>query len=117
VGIATLAAFALRLSQLHQSLFGDEVLAYREIAGHSLAGTIHVVRGGVESSPPLFFALAWLSAKLGDPTVWIRLPSLILSTLTIPVVYLLGRETVGRWAGAVGAAVLAVGPFSTYYGI
>jgi uncharacterized membrane protein len=116
-GIATVAAFVLRLSQIHQSLYGDEVLAYQEIVGHSLAGVIHAVRTGVESSPPLFFVLAWFSAKLGDPTVWIRLPSLILSTATIPVIYLLGRHAVGRWAGAIGAAILALGPFSTYYGI
>ena len=38
-------------------------------------------------------------------------------TATIPLVYLLGRETVGRTAGALGAAVLAASPFSLYYGV
>ncbi len=117
VALLTAAAFALRLSQLHQSLFGDEVLAYREIAGHSLTGVVHAVRSGVESSPPLFFVLAWISAKLGDPTVWIRLPSLILGTATVPVIYLLGRETVGRPGGAIAAALFAISPFSLYYGV
>lgn len=117
VALLTLAALALRATQLHQSLFGDEVLAYNEIAHHTLGQTLHSVGTGVESSPPLFFVLAWLSAKLGDPTVWIRLPSLLLGAATIPVVYLLGRETIGRTGGLLAAAIAAASPFATYYGI
>ena len=117
IGLLTVAAFLLRLSQMHQSLFGDETLALREIVGHTLLGTVRTVRSGVESTPPLFFVLAWISTKFGDPTVWIRLPSLILGTATIPIVYLLGRETVGRGAGLLGAAVIAASPFATYYGV
>jgi uncharacterized membrane protein len=117
VGLITAAAFALRLSQLHQSLFGDEVLALHEISGHSLSSVLHVVRTGAESSPPLFFVLAWLSAKLGDPTVWIRLPSLVLGAATIPLLYLLALEAVGRAAGVIGAAILAGSPFATFYGV
>jgi uncharacterized membrane protein len=117
VALAALTAFALRLSQIDQSLFGDEVLAFHEISGHSLTGTVHAVAGGLESSPPLFFVLGWLSAKLGNPTVWMRLPSLILSTATIPLLYLLGRETVGRAAAVIAAAILAVSPFAVFYGV
>ena len=117
VALLTVSVFVVRLTQMHQGLLGDEVLAVQEIVGHTLLGTVRAVRGGVESSPPLFFVLAWMSAKLGDPTVLIRLPSLILGTATIPVVYLLGRETVGRTAGVLGAAIVAASPFAAYYGI
>jgi 4-amino-4-deoxy-L-arabinose transferase-like glycosyltransferase len=117
VALLTVGALALRLSQIHQSLFGDEVLAYREIARHTLTGTIDVVGRGVESSPPLFFIFAWLTAKLGDPTVWMRLPSILLGAATVPLTYLLGRLTVGRFAGGVAAAILALSPFSLYYGV
>jgi mannosyltransferase len=117
VAAITLAALILRITQLHQSLYGDEVLAYHEIAGRSLGGVINAVKGGVESSPPLFFVLAWLSAKLGNPTIWIRLPSLLLGVATIPVTYQLGRATIGRLAGLIAAAVLAASPFANYYGI
>ena len=106
VGTMTVAAFILYLSQVHQSLYADEVFTYREIAGHSLTSMIHTVGTGVEVSPPLYFVLAWFSAKLGDPTVCIRLPSLILGAATIPVIYLLGRDTIGRAAGAIGTAIL-----------
>jgi uncharacterized membrane protein len=113
----TLAAFVLHLSQLHQSLFGDEVLAYNEIAGHGLRQLIHLVSTGVESSPPLFFILAWFSSKLGDPTVWIRLPSLLFGAATVPVVYLLGRELTSRRAALLAAAIMAASPFAAYYGV
>lgn len=117
VALVTVTAFVLRLSQIDQGLFGDEVLAFHDISGHSLAGTVHTVAGGLESSPPLFFVLAWLSAKLGNPTVWIRLPSLILGTATLPLLYLVGRETVGRWAGVIAATIMAVSPFAVFYGV
>jgi uncharacterized membrane protein len=105
------------LSQLHQSLYGDEVSTLQDVVGHSLGSVLSTVHTGAENSPPLFFVLAWVSAKLGDPTVWIRLPSLILGTATIPLIYALGRETVGRIPGLVGAAIVAASPFSLYYGI
>ena len=117
VAALTLAAFALRLSQIHQSLFGDELWTYQQVTRPTLAGVLHAIRPPAENAPPLFFLLAWLSAKLGDPTVLIRLPSLILGVATLPVVYALGRETVGRTAGLIAAAVLAASPFSIYYGL
>lgn len=117
VAALTLGALTLRATQLDQSLFGDEVLAYNEVAHHSLGQVLGTVGHGAESSPPLFFMLAWVTAKLGDPTVWIRLPSLVLGAATVPLVYLIGRRTLGRDAGLVGAAVIAAAPFATYYGI
>jgi mannosyltransferase len=118
VAIVTVAAFALRLTQLHQSLYGDEVaFTYHQVVGHSLASTISAVHAGYENSPPLFFIFAWVAAQLGDPTVWIRLPSLILGAATIPLIFVLGRETLGRAPGLIGAAIVAASPFSTYYGV
>lgn len=117
VGFITLAALVLRLSQIHQSLFGDELWTYQQIAHHSLSQTLAAIRPGPENAPPLFFILAWISSHVGDPSVWIRLPSLVLGVATIPVVYAIGREAVSPAAGVVGAAVLATSPFSVYYGI
>jgi uncharacterized membrane protein len=117
VGAMTVAAFGLHLSQLHQSLFGDEVYTYHEVVGHSLASMIHTVGTGFETNPPLFFILAWFSGKLGDPTVWIRLPSLILGAATIPMIYLLGRDTLGRAEGAIGAAAFAFSPYALFFAV
>ena len=117
VGAITLVAFALRVSQMNQGLYGDEMWTYGDVVGRGLGEAIRTVNTGVENNPPLFFIFAWLCAKLGDPTVWIRLPSLIFATATVPLVYLLGRETVGRRAGLIGAAILAVSPFATFYAV
>jgi hypothetical protein len=115
--LLTAVAFVLRLSQVHQTLIGDEVSTYQDILGHSLRSVLSTVHTGAENSPPLYFVLAWASSKLGDPTVWIRLPTLLLSTATVPVVYAIGRATVGRVAGLIGAAIFALTPFAVYYGI
>lgn len=117
VALLTVVAFALRASQLHQGLIADEVFTFQDIANRSLGAVLTTVRTGGENSPPLFFALAWASAKLGDPTVWIRLPSLVLGSATVPVVYALGRQTVGRVAGLIAAMVIALAPFIVFYGI
>jgi uncharacterized membrane protein len=117
VGLLTVIAFALRFSQIHQSLLGDEVFTYHDVVGRSFGSVLTTVHAGGENSPPLFFVLAWASAKLGDPTVWIRLPSVLLGAATVPGVFALGRATVGRAAGLVGAAIMAASPFTLFYGV
>jgi 4-amino-4-deoxy-L-arabinose transferase-like glycosyltransferase len=113
----TVLAFVLRFSQLHQSLLGDEVFTWQDIYGHSLRSVLSTVHTGGENSPPLFFLLAWATAHLGDASVWIRLPSFVLGTLTVPVVYALGREVHGRLAAMIAAGIVAVAPFAVFYGI
>jgi hypothetical protein len=117
VGLLTVGVFVLRLTQMNQSLYGDEIWTYRDVVDHGLRSMIRGIHTGGENSPPLFFVLAWISSKLGDPTVFIRVPSLVLGTATIPLIYLLGRDTVGGGPGVIGAAIVGVSPFSTYYGI
>lgn len=117
MGVVTAAGFALRLAGLDESLFGDELFAYDEVHGHSLGGVIDNVSSGEENSPPLYFVLAWAAMKLGDPTVLIRLPSLVLGAATVPLVYLLGERTVGRAAGLTGAALTAFSPLAVYFSV
>ncbi|MGI8557196.1 MAG: glycosyltransferase family 39 protein [Solirubrobacteraceae bacterium] len=114
--ILTGAAFGLRVIQLRQSLVGDEVFTFTDVHDRSFGSVVSTVHTGGENSPPLYFLLAWLSAQLGDPAVWIRLPSLVFSTATVPLVYLLGRESVGRRAALIGAGVLALSPTAVFYG-
>ena len=46
-----------------------------------------------ESTPPLYYALAWLWAKLfGDGEVGLRSLSAIVGTLTVPLAYLTARQ-------------------------
>jgi len=117
LALLTAIALALRASQLHQTLGGDEVFTYQDIFGHSFGAVLSTVHSGGENSPPLFFLLAWLAAKLGNASIWIRLPSLLLGTATVAVVYAIGRESVGRAAGLIGAGIMALAPFAVFYGV
>jgi hypothetical protein len=57
-----------------------------------------------------------LSGKLGDPTVWIRLPSVLAGAAAVPTLYLLGTKLDRRPAGLIAAALIAVLPFAVFYG-
>jgi hypothetical protein len=113
----TAIGLVLRLLGLNESLFGDEWITFDDVHGRSIGGVIHTIAHGaaLEQSPPLFFVLAWATAKIGDPTVWIRLPSLIFGTASVPIVYLLGRELLGPKSGLVAAGFIALSPFTIFY--
>src|SRR6188472_414735 len=85
-------AFALRLANLDQSLFQDEYWTYGVVTTNGFFHVASTVAHNNEITPPLPFLLSWLAAQLGDPTVSIRIPSLILGTATVPVIYLLGKR-------------------------
>ncbi len=110
----TLLALVLRLRGLNQSLAGDELFTYDIVRSGGLRhvlGEIH----DTSITPPFHYVLAWAAAKLGDPTVTIRLPSLVLGTASVPLLHLLGRRTLGSRAGLAGAAILALSPFAIWY--
>jgi Dolichyl-phosphate-mannose-protein mannosyltransferase len=116
VVLLTAIAFALRLVGIDQTLFGDELFTYAIVTGNDgVGGVLGDGAHTTESNPPLYYVLAWLAAQVGDPTIWIRIPSLVFGTATVPLVYLLGARTVGRSAGLVGAALVALSPFAIFY--
>ncbi len=105
-------------------------LRFATIAGQSYwydeAATVHLVHlsfgsmlSGVahqESTPPLYYVLAWLWAKLfGTGEAGLRSLSAIAGTAVIPILYLCGRELISRRAGLVAAALAAVSPFMIWY--
>ena len=115
VGALTVVAFVLRAVLLRDSLFGDELFMYRIVHNQSVGDVMSVVRH-TEKTPPLFFYLVGASAKLGGSTVWFRLPSLAFAVGLVPLTYVLGLRTVGRAAGLAGAAIVALDPFTIFYG-
>jgi hypothetical protein len=108
---------ALRISQLHQSLAADELWTYVGATKSNLGQVIDWVRSDQEITPPLFTVLAWLSAKAGDPTVLVRLPSLLAGIALIPLTYALGLRTVGRRAAYLAATLVALSPFLAFQSI
>lgn len=115
LGLITLAGLILRLFQYDQSLMGDELSTLWIVENNSLRGTIDVVRSHAEITPPFSFVLSWFAAKLGSDPNLIRVPSLIAGTVSIPLLYLLGKRTIGVVAGLAAATVMALSPFMTYF--
>jgi 4-amino-4-deoxy-L-arabinose transferase-like glycosyltransferase len=115
--VAALAAlgFALRLAGIGQTLVDDEIFTYDIVTRHGLFGVVDAVQA-TSITPPLHYLIAKAAIQLGSATEWVRAPSLVLSTATIPLLYVLGLRTVGRRAALLGAALFALSPFAVWYG-
>jgi hypothetical protein len=113
----TILGFVLRLATFDQSLFADELSTYWIVNDRSLGDVVSSVRSNDEITPPLYFVLGWLTLEIGGDPEWVRLPSLIAGTATIPLVYLIGVRTLNRTAGTIAAAVIALSPFMIYYSV
>jgi hypothetical protein len=111
----TLLAAVLRFSSIaSQSYWFDE------------AATVHLMHLGFgamlngvakqESTPPLYYVLAWPWARLfGTGEAGLRSLSALAGIAAIPITYLCGRELVSGRAGLVAAALAAVNPFLIWY--
>jgi 4-amino-4-deoxy-L-arabinose transferase-like glycosyltransferase len=114
IGI-TAVGFALRVAGMDQSLYGDERYTYSIVTGHGLGGVWHQVYS-TSITPPLHYYLAWLSVQFGgDKTILVRLPSLLLGTATIPLLYVLAKRIGGTAVGLLAAGLLALSPFAIFY--
>ena len=99
VGIITVGGLVLRLPSFRDSLSGDEISTYFIVSGHSLSQVLRLVESNQETSPPLYFMVAWATKGFfGNTAESIRLVSLVTGTSAIPLTFLLGLWTVGRRA-------------------
>ena len=111
VGVFTLVGLLVRLPGFRSSLFGDELSTYYVVAGHSLSRVLRLVESTQETSPPLYFVIAWATRGiLHNQGQSLRLVSLVTGTAMIPLTFLLGLMTVGRRAALIAAALVALSP-------
>lgn len=108
-------AAALRFPTLHvQSYWFDEAVTVglvKSSFGHMMSSI-----GGSESTPPLYYALAWVwSHVFGTSEFGLRSLSALAGTAFIPVAYATGAELASRRAGLVIAALAAVNPMLIWY--
>ncbi|MGH9080294.1 MAG: glycosyltransferase family 39 protein [Acidimicrobiales bacterium] len=116
IGAITLGGLLLRLPSFNDSLAGDEISTYFIVTKHSLGEVLRLVDSNQETSPPLYFLIAWVeNGVFGSTAQSIRLISLLTGTAAIPLTFLLGLWTVGRRAALVGAACVALAPFMIFY--
>jgi hypothetical protein len=112
--LITFLAFALRLLRLDfQPLWGDEgwslYFATLDLP-HMLALTAEDIH------PPFYYALLHLWIGLaGSTPVAVRLFSVGVGTLTVPLLFLVGRRLFGPSPAALAAFILALAPFHVYY--
>jgi len=113
-GLVVVAA-AIRLATISsQSYWADEALTAYE-AQLPFGAMVNTV-AHVETTPPLYFVLIWLWAKVfGTGEAALRSFSALAGIATVPVAYLAARELFSRWAGVVAAALVALDPFLIWY--
>jgi len=63
---------------------------------------------------PLHWILVTLSSKLGQDQFWVRLPSALLGTATVAVLFLVGRRLFDTRTALIGALLLAVAPYQVW---
>ncbi len=114
VSITVLAAVLRVVFLTSQSFWFDEAQAVHEM--RSSFGTMLHLWSANEPNPPLFFVLDWPWARVfGTGEAGLRSLSALLGTITVPLVYLCGRELVSRRAGQIAALLAAVNPFLIGY--
>jgi mannosyltransferase len=116
LGAAIVAGAALRFATLGtQSYHHDEAWTAGVVLHSNLFTTLDKV-SATESTPPLYYLLAWGWSKLFGTGEWgLRSLSALFGVAMIPVGYLIGRRMAGRAAGVAAAALAAVSPALIWY--
>ena len=111
--LIVLLAFGLRIYRLdYQDLWGDE--AYSVYV--SRMALSNIVRGGVDTHPPLYHVLLhFLIGLAGNRVFALRFLPLIASLLLVPLTYRLGQEIFDELTGFLAAFLTAIAPFQVYY--
>jgi mannosyltransferase len=115
LGLVLAAGAVLRFATLDgQSLWYDEAVT-AHLLQLDLGSLLRAIPDS-ESTPPLYYLLAWLWTHVfGTGEVGIRSLSALLGTATIAIVWALGRRLGGVRAGLAAAALVAVNPMLVWF--
>ena len=115
LGLVIALGIVVRFPTLNQQSFWYDEAATWRIVAHGL-GHVFATVPQTESTPPLYYVLLWgWSRVFGIGEVGLRSFSAVCSTLTIPVVWLIGRRLVSDRAGLIAALLTAVNPLLFWY--
>jgi 4-amino-4-deoxy-L-arabinose transferase-like glycosyltransferase len=110
----TLIGAFLRFYNLgFNSLWLDEASTYTLSVG-SIPQIWEATAAG-EFNPPLFYWVEHMMLVFGNNEVILRFIPALLGVLTIPLVYLAGKEFIDRNVGIIAAAAFAFSPFLIFY--
>src|SRR5215211_6031275 len=115
LALIVIAAAALRFATLDvQSFWYDESVSVSLIR-EGFSGMLDRIPGS-ESTPPLYYVLAWLWTRpFGTGEVGLRSLSALLGTLCVPAFWLAARELVSRRAALMVAALAAFSPILVWH--
>jgi mannosyltransferase len=86
------------------------------LANQSVPDLLHWA-ARIDPHPPLYYLMLhyWM-ARYGDTPYYVRLLSALFGTITIPVIYLIGKRISGAMMGFTAAVFLALSLFNIYFG-
>jgi mannosyltransferase len=115
VAALTALAAALRFIGIgHQGFWFDE--GNTALLVHFSPGKMLGLIPKSESTPPLYYCVAWVWARVfGNGEAGLRSLSALAGTLTVPVAYGAARKLISERAGLVAAALTASNPFLIWY--
>ncbi len=111
----TVLAAVLRFTRLaHQGFWFDEANSAADV--HYSPGRMLGLLPQNETTPPLFYCVAWVWARVfGFGEFALRSLPALAGVATVPVMYATGAKFVSRRAGVVAAALTACNPFLVWY--
>ena len=114
LGGVILLALALRLAFVtFQPLWWDEGWSIY-FASTDLRSLLELT--AVDIHPPFYYVLLQVWTWLFGPSVFaVRLLSVLIGTLSVPVLYAIGRRQAGQGAGLLAALLLSLSPLHIYY--
>ena len=117
LGLLTLAAFVLRVWHLdvptitHPEAYAPgipfPVFAENPIARHTFTDIVRSTLTSDNHPPGYYFLLLPWTRLFGASLFALRLPSVILGALTVPLLFATARRTNGRWVAVISATWLA----------
>jgi len=116
VGVVALTV-VLRMYRLSaQSVWWDDYNGLVGLDAPDLLTRLLLARRYNPESAPVYFLTQWFYTRLfGTGPETVRMYSVMLSAITVPVVYLLGRDLFGRRAGLVAGLLFALSPIHVFH--
>jgi len=115
LGAIVVLGILVRFTTLDQQSFWYDEATTWGIVSHGLGHVLSTVPR-TESTPPLYYVALWVWDRVfGTGEVGLRSFSALCSTLTIPVMFLIGRRLVSDRVGLLAALLTAVNPFLFWY--
>jgi mannosyltransferase len=116
IGLIVLTGMTLRVYGISAlDLWGDEAFSWMQ-ANRSFTNLL--VATAQDNYPPLHNIILYFTMALfGDSEIALRIPSALMGTLTIWVVYLVGKKMWDPRAGLIAAVLLAFSPIHIWHSI